>query len=201
MNQEKTGAFIAQLRKESNMTQVQLADELGVTNKAISKWENGKEIPDIDNLRMISKVLNVSIDFLLDDEATLNETVIREQINLDDYIKEGKLRNKKDAVIYAKYPNAEIIPLLAKKKSTKEQKVFGELLGWLTDAPFGTDEVINQIADMHNAYYLVQQEDKQLFVTVTDEFIESKVLAKNITENKFEIGEYKYQKAAYRVEK
>lgn len=41
MNQEKTGAFIAQLRKESNMTQVQLADELGVTNKAISKWENG----------------------------------------------------------------------------------------------------------------------------------------------------------------
>ena len=56
-------------------------------------------------------------------------------------------------------------------------------------------------ADIYNAYYLVQQEDKQIFVTVTDEFIESKVLAKNIPENKFEIGEYKYQKAAYRVEK
>lgn len=188
-------------RKNAGLTQNELAEKLCVSRQAITKWETGKGIPDIDNLRMISKVLNVSIDFLLDDEATLNETVIREQINLDDYIKEGKLRNKKDAVIYAKYPNAEIIPLLAKKKSTKEQKVFGELLGWLSDAPFGTDEVINQIADMHNAYYLIQQEDKQLFVTVTDEFIESKVLAKNITENKFEIGEYKYQKAAYRVEK
>ena len=188
-------------RKNAGLTQNELAEKLCVSRQAITKWETGKGIPDIDNLRMISKMLNVSIDFLLDDEATLNETVIREQINLDDYIKEGKLRNKKDAVIYAKYPNAEIIPLLAKKKSTKEQKVFGELLGWLTDAPFGTDEVINQIADMHNAYYLVQQEDKQIFVTVTDEFIESKVLAKNITENKFEIGEYKYQKAAYRVEK
>lgn len=41
MNQQKIGIFIAQLRKENNMTQVQLADELGVTNKAISKWENG----------------------------------------------------------------------------------------------------------------------------------------------------------------
>ncbi|MBQ6814664.1 MAG: hypothetical protein IJP13_03910 [Lachnospiraceae bacterium] len=65
---------------------------------------------------MISKVLNVSIDFLLDDEGVFDKTVIKEQINLDDYVKEGKLRSKKDAVVYAKYPDAEIIPLLAKKK-------------------------------------------------------------------------------------
>ena len=163
--------------------------------------QEGKGIPDVDNLRMISKVLNVSIDFLLDDEGVLDKTVIKEQINLDDYVKEGKLRSKKDAVVYAKYPDAEIIPLLAKKKSTKGQKVFGELLGWLTDAPFGTDEIFNQIADVHNAYYLVQQEEIQIFVTVTEDFIESKVMVKNITGDKFEIGDYKYQKAVYKVEK
>ncbi|MGN0394518.1 MAG: hypothetical protein ACI4EF_04085, partial [Coprococcus sp.] len=76
-----------------------------------------------------------------------------------------------------------------------------ELLGWLTDAPFGTDEVFNQLSDVHNSYYLVYQEDRQIFVTVTEDFIESKVMAKKIIGDKFEIGDYKYQKAVYKVEK
>ena len=103
--------------------------------------------------------------------------------------------------MYAKYPDADITPLLAKKKSSKGQKVFAELLCILTDAPFGTDEVFNQIADDHNAYYLVQEEGKQIFVTVTEDFIESKVMAKEIVGNKFEIGDYKFQKANYKVKK
>ena len=178
-----------------------MAEKIFVSRQAITKWESGKGIPDVENLKMISKVLNVSIDFLLDEEDVLDKTVIKEQINLDDYVKEGKLRSKKDAVVYAKYPNADITPLLAKKKSTNGQKVFGELLGWLTDAPFGTDEVFNQIADVHNSYYMVQQDDKQIFVTVTDEFIESRIMAKKITGSKFEMGDYKFQMAVYKVEK
>ena len=74
-------------------------------------------------------------------------------------------------------------------------------MGWLTDAPFGIDEIVNQIADAHNAYYLVQQDSKQILVTVTEDFIESKIMAKEIVGDKFEIGEYKYQKAVYKVEK
>jgi len=192
---------LKEARKNAGLTQVELAEKLCVSRQAITKWESGKGIPDVENLKMISKVLNVSIDFLLDDEDVLDKTVIKEQINLDDYVKEGKLRSKKDAVVYAKYPNADITPLLAKKKSTKGQKVFGELLGWLTDAPFGTDEVFNQIADAHNAYYMVQQDEKQIFVTVTDEYIESRIMAKKITGNKFEMGDYKFQMAVYKVEK
>ena len=90
---------------------------------------------------------------------------------------------------------------MAKKKCTKGQKIFGELLGWVTDAPFGTDEMYNQLADIHKAYYLVEQKGVQILVTVTEDFIESKVMAKEIVGNKFEIGEYKYRKAAYKVEK
>lgn len=41
MNQEKIGKFIAELRKENNMTQIELANKLGVTDRAVSKWENG----------------------------------------------------------------------------------------------------------------------------------------------------------------
>ncbi len=192
---------LKEARKNAGLTQIELAEKMCVSRQAITKWETGKGIPDVDNLKVISKVLNVSIDFLLDDEEILDKTIIKEQINLNDYVKEGKLRSKKDAVVYVKYPDAEITPLLAKKKSTKGQKVFGELLGWLTDAPFGTDEVFNQIADARNAYYLVLQDGKQILVTVTDDFIESKVMAKKIIGDKFEIGEYKYQKAVYKVEK
>lgn len=192
---------LKEARKNAGFTQVELAEKLCVSRQAITKWESGKGIPDVENLKMISKVLSVSIDFLLDDENVLDKTVIKEQINLEDYVKEGKLRSKKDAVVYAKYPNADITPLLTKKKSTKGQKMFGELLGWLTDAPFGTDEVFNRIADAHNSYYMVQQDDKQIFVTVTDEFIESRIMAKKITGNKFEMGDYKFQMAVYKVEK
>lgn len=192
---------LKEARKNAGLTQTELAEKLCVSRQAITKWETGKGIPDVENLRLISKVLNVSIDFLLDDEEVLDKTVIKEQINLDDYVKEGKLRSKKDAVVYSKYPNADIIPLLAKKKSTKGQKIFGELLGWVTDAPFGTDEMYNQLADIHKAYYLVEQKGVQILVIVTEDFIESKVMAKEIVGNKFEIGEYKYRKAAYKVEK
>lgn len=192
---------LKEARKNAGLTQNELAEKICVSRQAITKWESGKGIPDVENLKNISKVLDVSIDFLLDEEGVADKTVIKEQINLNEYVKEGKLRSKKDAVVYAKYPNAVISPLLAKKKSTKGQKIFGNLLGFLTDAPFGTDEVFNQIADAHNAYYLVEQEGKQIMVTVTEDFIESKVMAKELVGNKFEIGEYIYRKAAYKVEK
>lgn len=192
---------LKEARKNAGLTQIELAEKLCVSRQAITKWETGKGIPDVDNLKVISKVLNVSIDFLLDDEEVLDKTVIKEQINLDDYVKEGQLRSKKDAVVYSKYPNADITPLLAKKKSTKGQKLFGELLGWITDAPFGTDELFNQIADAHNAYYLVEQESMQIFVTVTEDFIKSKIMAKKIVGDKFDIGDYKYQKCIYKVKK
>ena len=99
---------LKEARKNAGLTQIELAEKLCVSRQAITKWETGKGIPDVDNLKVISKILNVSIDFLLDDEEVLDKTVIKEQINLDDYVKEGQLRSKKDAVVYSKYPNADI---------------------------------------------------------------------------------------------
>lgn len=58
------GAFIAELRKEQSMTQKELADKLGVTDKAVSKWERGKGIPDVDSIERLSDVLGVSVSEL-----------------------------------------------------------------------------------------------------------------------------------------
>ena len=66
MDQEKIGKFIKKLRKDNNLTQDELAKKLGVTYQAVSKWENGKSIPDIAILKDISTLFNVNIDELLE---------------------------------------------------------------------------------------------------------------------------------------
>ena len=65
MNQEKIGKFIFELRKEKSMTQQELADKLGVTDRAISHWENGRRLPDYSLLKDISNELDISINELL----------------------------------------------------------------------------------------------------------------------------------------
>lgn len=66
MNQKKIGDFIKELRKKNNLTQKELADKYGVTYQAVSKWENGKNIPDISIIKQMSKDFNINIDNILE---------------------------------------------------------------------------------------------------------------------------------------
>ena len=68
MNQEKIGEFIAKLRKEKNMTQEELGNILGVTGKAVSRWETGNGVPDISIVNNVSEVLEVTTTELLNGE-------------------------------------------------------------------------------------------------------------------------------------
>ena len=65
MDQERIGKFIKTLRKKNNLSQQQLASKLGVSSQAVSKWENGKNIPDIAILKEISKQFNINIDDII----------------------------------------------------------------------------------------------------------------------------------------
>ena len=65
MDQIKIGKFIAQLRRESGMTQETLGEKLGVTNKTISRWETGAYMPDIEMLQLIGQSFGVSINEIL----------------------------------------------------------------------------------------------------------------------------------------
>lgn len=69
MDREKIGQFIKAIRKNNNLSQADLADKLGVTYQAVSKWENGKNLPDISILQQISKMFNVDIDEILAGET------------------------------------------------------------------------------------------------------------------------------------
>lgn len=65
MDQAKTGAFIAQLRKEAGWTQAQLGDRVGVTNKTVSRWENGNYMPDLDTCLQLSELFGITVNELL----------------------------------------------------------------------------------------------------------------------------------------
>lgn len=65
MNTEHIGVLIARLRKEKGMTQQELAEQLGITDKAVSKWERNLSCPDIAILPQVAEILGVTVDDLL----------------------------------------------------------------------------------------------------------------------------------------
>lgn len=73
MDQIKIGKFIASLRRQAGLTQECLGEKIGVSNKTISRWENGNYMPDIEMLRLLSKEFDVSINELLAGERLPNE--------------------------------------------------------------------------------------------------------------------------------
>lgn len=82
MNYQDIGKRIKQRRTELNLTQQELADQLQVTNKAVSKWETGEGYPDISILSEISSVLAISVDDLLGSTFQKNEISKKSDLNL-----------------------------------------------------------------------------------------------------------------------
>lgn len=73
MNQECIGKFIAHCRKEKNLTQTELAEKLGVTDRSVSNWENGKCMPDLSLFKPLCEELGITINELLSGEKLTNE--------------------------------------------------------------------------------------------------------------------------------
>ena len=184
------GEKIKDARVKAGMTQEDLASKILVSRQAISKWESDKGIPDIDNLKVISKLLNVSIDYLVDDGTELDMSVIRESIDLTVYGK-GRKKVLKDKAIRDKYPNATIMTLLAEPKLTKGEKAVDIAIFLLTPL-IDMVKLSKQINNVDNEFYLIEQGEQQYLAVVTSEFIESRKLAKKISSKKFEIGDYKF---------
>lgn len=68
MDQEKIGKFIAKCRKENGYTQAVLAEKLGITDRAVSKWENGKSMPDASIMLELCELLKINVNELLTGE-------------------------------------------------------------------------------------------------------------------------------------
>ena len=75
MNQIAIGNFIGKKRKEQNLTQAQLAEKLGVSNKTVSKWENGKCMPDYGVIQPLCTELGVTVSELMDGEEQAQDSI------------------------------------------------------------------------------------------------------------------------------
>ena len=75
MTQENIGKFIAEKRKEHELTQEKFAEKLGVSNRSVSRWENSKTMPDFSLLPQICKILEVSISELLEGKSLGEEDI------------------------------------------------------------------------------------------------------------------------------
>ena len=95
MNQVKIGKFIAECRKNKNMTQAELAEKLNITDRAISKWETGKGMPDSSIMLDLCNELKISVNELLSGEmiSMENKNEKQEQLLLD-MAKEVEQKNK-----------------------------------------------------------------------------------------------------------
>lgn len=98
MNQEKIGKFIADMRKEKKITQSELAEKLGVTDRSVSNWENGKNMPDLSLFKPLCDELGITINDLMSgeivDNKKYNEKLEENIINTIDYIDKKNTKNE-----------------------------------------------------------------------------------------------------------
>ena len=126
MNQEKIGRFIAENCKAKKLTQEGLAEKLGITNKSISKWENGSCLPDSSLFKPLCKILDISINELFAGEK-LNDADKKEANECLINLLAGRLYDSDCGITYNEFLNAltgiSETTVLLSKFNTKEEAV------------------------------------------------------------------------------
>ncbi len=153
MDMQKIGAFLAEMRKEKNLTQEELGEQIGVTNKTVSRWENGNYLPPVEMLQILSKFYDVSI----------NEILNGERINDSDYksISEENVKsalNRSNVIIrkHKKIMNwiiAIVVALLYIVISLISQKWQYTWIVWVVYCAYRTVEnIVNHFLNIHIKY-------------------------------------------------
>ncbi len=187
------GEKLREARKAAGLSQEQFAEKMSVSRSAVAKWESDKGLPDVNNLKVMAQLLGVTIDYLLDDEEKLNLSETKEPIDLESFEKTGKARDKKDAAVLAKFPNADAVyPLIRQKKMSKKEA----LLDFIVQPG-----VVQTLDYMNNSdgYYLVEQGGRQYLVRVSKDFITTTELAQHVDTKKFTIDNNVFKRAVYQL--
>ena len=183
-------------RKNAALSQEQLAEKLCVSRAAVAKWESGKGLPDIENLKAISKLLDGSIDYLVDDGAEMDFRVTKEQIDLDSFEVTGRCRCKEDAAVIARFPEATRINQLSLIHQLNKIEWWAD---FLTMGLYTMIWGLSHWKTWTGYYYLVEQGSRQFFVAVDKEFITATSMPKKIEKNKFYIGDRQYIRIRYEL--
>lgn len=126
---------LAQLRKEKGLTQIELARELNVTRQAVSRWEVGDAIPSTENLKRLSELYGVSLEYLLNDEQQEREKRPDPEPAKEDAEKDGKERKNKwkvlaiCALLALGVVSAALAYTVTREKPDEHRGVISEIVG------------------------------------------------------------------------
>ena len=186
------GEKIREARRKCGFSQERLAEKMSVSRSAVAKWETDKGLPDVGNLKVLARLLNVSVDQLLDEGDAAKDAVIRERYNLASY-GYGCSRVKKDRVIREKYPDAVIYPLLARQDTGNLRMLPDQ------EAECGASSK-DRMKQTDKSFYLIEKENRQFVVTVTDDFVETRPLESPLQANRFSMDGWNFIKCNYEIE-
>lgn len=185
------GEKIREARRSCGLSQEQLAEKISVSRSAVAKWETDKGLPDVGNLKMLSRLLNVSVDQLLDESEEADGSVIREPYSWMAY-GNGCKKVKKDRAVRDRFPEARIYTLLGRQKLAD----LGRFSGYAPDCRTNIQDLIRK---EDKSFYLVEKEERQLFVTLTDTFIEIRPLEQPLQSDRFSMDGWDFIKYHYEI--
>ena len=183
------GEKIKSLRTKTNITQEELAEKVGVSRQAVTKWESDMGMPDVENIKNIATLFNITVDELLDyKREILGEIVLEEKYSLDGIKKEDKARCKEEQYIINKFNQATAIYALSRKKKwTGIKRLF-----YLT--PGHSPEMEDFLENGINIFCLVEEKEKQYIVIMNKDTMKVIQLKTLFADKKLEINGYVYTK-------
>lgn len=190
------GEKIRQARKSCGLSQEGLAEKLCVSRSAIAKWETDKGMPDVENLKLLSRLLNVSVDYLLHEEDDADSSMLRETFQLAAWGR-GCKKVKKDRFIRHRFPDAQVCTLLGRPELTEADRAADSTQGFLTAGPFGMPEFLKSVRDTGREFYLVESRNETLFVTVTDTAAEIRPIPAPPEGRSFRLGNWIFIRCDY----
>lgn len=145
---EKVGRKIAELRKNHNMTQLELADQIGISFQAVSNWERGNSMPDISKLPELASLFNVSVDEILGEKSELVEVAVKGEIK--EYLQDNDVSSEEICNV-APLLKPDQVDVIYESKNVKDLQEIACLL------PFLSEDMVDQLAikaaeegDSHN---------------------------------------------------
>lgn len=176
------GQKLKEIRKKFGLSQEQLAEIMNVSRQAITKWENDAGIPDVRNLQELSKIFNVTVDYLLNNENKLPVLSMRKVLDKNKY--KNKISSYSQILKEYYAEPYEVYNLVRRKRMKK--------LEWILDfLTWGIHDDADILSDL-SPYYLVKKDNLKLLVNIKDWVLEVIELPSNTNDKKFSYGQNKF---------
>ena len=179
------GEKLKNIRKRFGLSQESLAEIMNVSRQAITKWESDEGIPDVSNLQELSKVFNLTVDYLLDNDNSLPALSMKKELDKNKYE-----MNWNGFVQIIKDNYTESWEVYSLRRSKNHSKLAWIVSDWIIGA--GAMETLDQLDDM-SPYFLIKKDGLKLLVNIHDYILEVIELPGNTNDKKFVYGKNRFK--------